>query len=350
MRRVPLFVKPRKSLAAANPGAVSRRPAPAMRGVALASMAILGFAGCASVRDSAKEALPVSVSAANYSQLSDAELYDHVYGSPNARPEPPQAPKPAQPLFYLLLPGEVYPSDVAVGTVYRELEYALETRGYFNAIYHEKAGRMPARIDYLLRVHYGKRPWLTPIVRPDRVTWGNDGLVSNRYKSGLMSEWSFDPRVGLSSEEVLRTLGAFANHSTITVGGIGGGFGMGPGQGLNAFSESAWSSFGSNRQLWRDFGEDGQEARDFYLLVVEAFRTDEVRAMGSRAPCTWITFVAVPADAEQRFSDVLRSMLRTAAPYFGGSTLGPQEYEVPTGKVLMGAPVEVPGPQKRLEP
>ena len=120
----------------------------------------------------------MSVSAANYSELSDAELFDRVNAEANTHPETPSQTVSAKPLYYLMVPGEVYPSDATMDAVYRELELALEPRRYFNVIYQMRAGHTPPRIDYVLRVHYGGRKWLTPTVRPDRIKWGNDGMVS----------------------------------------------------------------------------------------------------------------------------------------------------------------------------
>lgn len=45
----------------------------------------------------------------------------------------------------LLLPGEIYESDVPVDAVYGEIEAALEPRGYFNLIYQKRAGNTHAR-------------------------------------------------------------------------------------------------------------------------------------------------------------------------------------------------------------
>jgi len=293
-------------------------------------MLSLGVTGCASMTDWSKEPLPVSVSAVNYSQLSDEELCARINDPINTQPEAPAVPKLTKALFYLLLPGEVYPNDVTLGAVYRELEMSLEHRGYFNAVYQRRAGHMPTRIDYLLRVHYGKRPWLDPIVRTDRVTWGNDGLVSSRsdrdsmFLVGPSSIW--DPRVGMSQAE---------SDALIRF------FGMGPGS-----NPPPWSYYGMDTLLWRDFGEEDKVSRDFYLFVVEAFKTDDVRIMKKKAPCVWATFIAVPADRGQKYSSVLRAMIQTATPYFGETTHGLQAYEVPPGKVFVGTPVEVPGAQK----
>jgi hypothetical protein len=81
---------------------------------------------------------------------------------------------------------------------------------------------------------------------------------------------------------------------------------------------------------------------DYFLVVVEAFRFDDVDAMDKKAPCVWAVFIAVPADGGQRFSDVLRAMLQAATPYFEETTHGLQIYEVPPGRVIIGNPKEVP--------
>jgi hypothetical protein len=299
---------------------------------ALAAALALGLAGCVSTADVSKMPLPVSVSAANYSQLSDAELFSRVNNdSVNTRPEAPAVPKAAQPLFYLVLPGEIYPSDVSFDEINRELELALEPRGYFNAVYQMRMGRTPARIDYLLRVHYGERLWLKPTVRADRVTWGNDGIMAKRYVISLGSNDQFDPRAGLNPEEesAIRRLLAMPKISPSKYGS-----GENPAD-LNA-----------NEHETRDFGMGMQAAVDYCMVIVEAFKLDDVKAMDRKAPCTWATFIAVQNDWNRKFSDILRTMVQTATPYFGSTTSGLQLYEIPQGKVLVGTPVEVSGQQK----
>ena len=85
--------------------------------------------------------------------------------------------------------------------------------------------------------------------------------------------------------------------------------------------------------------------RDYCLVVVEAFKFSELMAKKDNAPCEWATFVAVPLHTGQNFSNMLQTMAKTATPYFGTTTNGIQEYDLPAGKVMMGEPVEVPGPQ-----
>ncbi len=310
---------------------------------ALAVVSLLGITGCKSMAKWSEEPVPVSVSAANYSQLSDEELYARVHDPTNAPTGAPAVPSPAKPLYYLLLPGEVYPSDVPLDAVYRELEIPLEQRGYFNADYQTKAGHPPPRVDYLLRVHYGERLWLNPTVRWDKVTWGDDGLLADRYKTNLISDTSFDPRVGLSPSEVAGLQRLFGS---LMAGGSAGPSSLSTR--LNGGMTT--HDFGSDQRLWREFGEIGQASSNFYLVVVEAFRFDDVMAKNNRAPCVWAVFIAVPVESGQKFSGVIRAMLQTATPYFGETTHGVQVYEVPPGKVRIGAPFEVPDSQKAAQP
>jgi hypothetical protein len=299
---------------------------------------LLAITGCKSMTSGSKEPLAVSVSAANYSQLSGKELYARLNDPDNLSPEAPAVTKSAKPLFYLLLPGEVYPTDVKMDAVYRELEVSLEPRGYYNYVYQMRAGHTPPRIDYLLRVHFGELYWLRPIVRGDKVTWGNDGIVSSRYMTNLRNDDSFDPRTGLSPEEMTGL------HRLVASLMAGGGASPSSGGGLQGASTA--NAYQMSNSALNDFVDEDKAARDTYVIVVEAFKFDDVRSMKKKAPCAWATFIAVPAEYGRKFSDVYRTMLKTASPYFGGTTHGLQDYEVPAGKVLMGTPVEVPESSK----
>jgi hypothetical protein len=287
----------------------------------LLTVVSLGFAGCSS-GDWSREPLPVSVSAANYSQLSMQERYQRVNATGTDHPTPPEVPVPAHPMFYGFVPGEVYDSDVPIDTVYRELAVPLAHRGYFNVLYEAKAGRLPDRIDYLLRIHCGVRRWRTPTVRTDKVTWGDSGLSSSRpnpdsmYRIGEGS--NYDPRAGLDPHEIVD----LATY-------------------LQSFGTTAGSA---QRQYSVQNLNDGGASRDYAVVVVEAFRFSDVATMKNRAPCVWATFVAVPLHSGQELSGVIRAMARTATPYFGTTSDGLQRFEVPNGNVLVGNPVEVPGP------
>jgi hypothetical protein len=300
----------------------------------LAPFILLLITGCASQRMGSAERVPVTVSAANYSELSGAQLFNELNAPATVPSAPPVVRGPAKAHDYLLVPGEVYPNDVPMGTVYREVESVLEKRGYFNAEYQKKGGRVPGAIDYLLRIHYGKRLWFNPTVRGDGITWGNDGLLANKYTMGLLNDTSRDAREGLSPDD-LRRMGKL-------MGALGAGFGIDAGKGSDMAMVRSYQQ--SNQTFAPDLRSEmgGRASLDFYLIVVEAFRFDDVDSMGKKAPCVWAVFIAVPAEPGHRFSDVLRAMLQTATPYFGETTHGLQIYQVPSGNVILGNPREVP--------
>jgi hypothetical protein len=66
--------------------------------------------------------------------------------------------------------------------------------------------------------------------------------------------------------------------------------------------------------------------REYYLIVVDAFKHADLMKEGKNAKRQWTTFVAAPRQAGQKFSDVLSTMLRVATPYFGENTAGLQMY------------------------
>ncbi len=301
----------------------------------LAPLTVLWIAGCASKATVSDNRLPVSVSAANYSQLSDEQLYNEL-NAPVASPSAaPAVQQPTTAHHYLLVPGEVYPNDVAMDDVYREVESVLEKRGYFNFEFEKRAGRAPTPVDYLMRIHYGERLWLNPTVRGDRITWGNDGLVADRYKTGLISDWERDPREGLSSDDMIGINRLMAS--------LAGGFGMGQKGGRGANSPVSLAYEQANMGIAGPMRDKMQsiESGDYFLIAVEAFRFTDVNAMDKKAPCVWAVLIAVPADKGQKFSSVLQAMLQAATPYFGETTHGLQVYQVPPGRVIMGNPEEV---------
>jgi hypothetical protein len=298
-------------------------------GWALAAIFGLACAGCTSPSGKTSSAA-VSVSAVNYSALTDAEVFNAVHGQANPSPEAPVAAKKDKPAYYLMLPGEVYPSDVPVDSLYHQLGVSLERMGYYNTLLQVRAGR-PLQIDYLFRVHYGIRTWASPVVRPDRVTWGNDGLLAKRYKTLLRNNSEFDPREGLSAAEVE----AMATLSLQVMSN----------------SKPTGSMDGANEIEARTFSEDQRRgasdldmtpaATDFCFVVLEAFRFADVKALNTKAPCAWMIFIAVPNDDGRKFSSLLPSMLKTAEPYYGTTTNGLQVHEIPMGTVQVGRPVEV---------
>lgn len=298
----------------------------------VAALTPLWITGCATTGAGSVERVPVSVSAANYSQLSDEQLFNELNAPIAAPPGVPAVPRPTTAHHYLLVPGEVYSNDVPIDTVYREVAMVLEKRGYFDAAFEKRAGRLPPTIDYLMRIHYGQRLWLNPSVRGDRITWGNDGLISNRYRTGLISEWARDPREGLSPDDMVGISRVF--------GALRGGFGMGQ----KAGSPAALAYEESNMGIAGPISDrmNSIASSDYFLIVIEAFRTDDVDKMDKKAPCVWAVFIAVPADTGMKFSSVLRAMLQAATPYFGETTHGLQVFQVPPGKVIVGNPDVVP--------
>jgi len=272
--------------------------------------------------DWSKEQLPFTVSAANYSQLSEEEIFRRIHDPANKPAMPPALPPaPAAPLFYAFVPEQVYESDVPQETVYRELAVSLAHRGYFNVQYQYRAGYFPKRIDYLLRVHYGVRRWRIPTVRTDKVTWGDDGLVTTRRSGSsafMFGEASAeDPRAGSSPF-------------------------------FYPISEPRKSQYSDPPLVWNpvNYWGNGAETRFYGLIVVDAFRYDEVRTLGWKAPCIWSTFMAAPLQQGQQFSGLLRTLARTATPYFGETADGIQEFDVPPGKVIIGEPVVIPEPPR----
>jgi hypothetical protein len=297
----------------------------------LAATLGLCLSGCVST----KEPLPISVSAANYSKVSGEELYARVNGAANTYPEPQPPAPPAKPLFYAFVPAD-YSADVSMETVFRELAIPLAYRGYFNVVYQVQAGLLPNRIDYLLRVHAGERPWRLPTVRTDKVTWGDDDLTpywhGTAERSGnLIGPYShWDDRAGMSPTDI-STLASYFQDSQLTRSG-------------RNVSSSETQSVGLEEVNGNAY------AHERAIILINAFRFEDVRKMKKDAPCVWSMFISVPLYQGLTFSNVLRTMARTATPYVGETTNGIQIYEVPPGRVLMGEPVEVQGPEKARGP
>lgn len=269
-------------------------------------------AGCAAV-DVSKTPTTVSVSAANYSEVSGEDLYFDINGSPVVTKDlPPPPAEPAKPLFYGIVPGEIYENDLPVETVYRELATPLARRGYFNVVYQADAGLLPRHVDFLLRINFGQRSWRTPTVRYNRVTWGNSGLQdvwtgANGSPSAFFigPEARIDSHAGLSPYEVMRLKQEVGYGSIV-----------------------------------QDLVADNR-ASDYALVEIEAFRFEDVETLRNAAPCVWATFVAVPLHPGQTFSSVLHTMAQASTSYLGTTTRGLQITPIPPGKVILGEPKEV---------
>jgi hypothetical protein len=277
-----------------------------------ATVFLLGVIGCVSTTDSLNEPLHVTVSAANYSQVSGEALFARINAPDNTSPVPPSLSQPSRPVFYVFLAVD-YSKEVPLDTIYRELATPLAQRGYFNVRYQIEAGHVPTRIDYLLRISCGRQNWKVPRVRTDKVTWANDDLEapgrggsSSAYLIGASSKW--DSRAGMSPTEIAD----FASSFQVSQGGMGAGRG--------SFSEQQSIGF-------QDLSADAK-SRNYYLVSVEAFRFEDVRDRKGDAPCIWSTLVAAPFRQGLRLSNVLRPMARAAMPYYGTTTDGLQVFEM----------------------
>jgi hypothetical protein len=300
----------------------------------LAVLFPLFLAGCASQVDFSKVPTDVMVSAANYSQVSGEDLYRMVNDPAATNLAPPRSAVPDKPTFYAFVPGDVYPADVPMETVFQELAVPLAHRGYFNVLYEAQAGYLPKRIDYLLRIVYGELNWRKPTVRTDKVTWGDDGLIAKwaGANGGSRTIWSVGPeshldtdRQGLSPADI-RDLATF----------------------LQAQQGKPGTTYRQTTDLMTALTDD-KTSVDFALIVVEAFKFDDVWHKKDKAPCIWATYIGVPLHNSQNFSKVLRTMARSATPYFGETTDGIQVHDVPPGTVQMGEPTVVPDLQPQTK-
>ena len=61
-----------------------------------------------------------------------------------------------------------------------------------------------------------------------------------------------------------------------------------------------------SNSILNDYAKDDQAGVPYYLIVVEAFKFDDVRTMNKKAPCAWATFIAVQVDHGRKYSDVFR--------------------------------------------
>ena len=275
------------------------------------------------------------MSAANYSKVSGEELYARVNGEANIHPEP-QTPPSRRSLFFTPSFPPITPQMSRWIRFSASWPIPLAHNGYFNVVYQVQAGLLPNRIDYLLRVHAGERPWRLPTVRTDKVTWGDDDLSpywhgTSERSGNLIGPYShWDERAGLSPTDI-STLASFFQDSQLRRSG-------------GNVSASEMQSVG----LEEIYG--GSYAHERAIILINAFRFEDVMKMKKDAPCVWSMFISVPLHQGLTFNNVLRTMARTATPYVGETTNGMQIYEVPPGKVLMGEPIEVQAPEKAPPP
>jgi hypothetical protein len=275
--------------------------------------AVLFLAGCATVPPPRE----VTVSSANYVTTPLDEIAKFIDKPSALNPSAPPLQPLAAPKLYVFVPGETYRSDLPLREICRQLEAVLKRKNYLYLVSEVLSGRRQfAPPDLVLRVHSGERLWRKPVIRVDELTW-NEGLVArhrlNSAGASAVTVWDF--RAGGDDAGLLDVEAALNpdNDPMNAVSGLALALGQPP-------------------------------SRDYFLIVVEAFLFSELKEKKGEARRQWTTFVAVPKEPGQKFSDVLPGLLRTATPYFGETTRGVQVFDQDRAKVKIGIPYEVPNP------
>ncbi len=272
-------------------------------------------------------ALPVSVSSANYAGTPREELRRLAADKPQVNPVALAAGPLATPQSYVFAPGELYESDVPYDVVCRQLAMALAQKGYRNAADVQGRIAQPNKIELILRISSGGRRWREPTVRVDNLSW-RQGLVDRHLSpltvGGAQAAW--EHRSGGNDDALA---GAIQAQNT-----------------------GASASVGAASQVGVQFsGYDS--TRDFFLLVLDAFGSQDLLEKQSRAQRRWTTFVALPREDHRNFSEVLGTMLRVATPYFGETTRGLQMFTDARASVKLGeleildSDVRPPAPEKK---
>lgn len=271
---------------------------------------------------------PVSVSSANYANTSREELLRLEVDKGAINPTTRTLEQLAQPQRYVFFPGELYESDLDYAALCERLAAALAKKGYLNAV--DEQGRVidPQNVDLILRIHAGERDWRVPTVRTDSLLW-RDGLVPRprgRSLTMLGGAVMWNHRAGGNDD----SLGAAARNEAAQGFGFGSAAPSAPDASpLNSGASYALSVANSTQ-------DEYAATREFYLLVVDAFSYADVMKKGDRAKRLWTTFIAAPRQRNERFSDVLATMLRIATPYFGETTSGLQMFDDARAEVTLG--------------
>ncbi len=260
---------------------------------------------------------PVSVSSVNYAATPQEELYRLADEKLKANPATPALQPLATPQRYVFMPGDLYETDLTYEQICERLADTLAKKGFVNAT--DAQGRViqPDKVDLILRVHGGQRLWLNPTVRMNQLTW-RDGLVprpQGRSLTSLGGDVAWDSRAGGNDS----ALGAAAANENAR----GFGFGSTPGSPGGGAPEVAGVA---SQALAMAAPGEYDSTREYYLVVVDAFKHADLMTKGKDAKRQWTTFVAAPRQPGQKFADVLDTMLRVATPYFGENTTGLQMY------------------------
>lgn len=296
----------------------------------LLSAAALALATVAPAQSSSdlKGFAPVSVSSANYRETPRDTLLQMVNRKNALNPAPAELKALATPKYYVFIPGEIFPADLNYEAVCELLTPALAKKGYLNAADPRGIIREPNKVTLMLRVNYGVSLWRTPVVRTEHLAW-DEGLVGKVHDSRSLTKFggekTFDSRAGGNDDSLNAAAQNDANKSSFW--GSGGG-------------ASATAGLPATNLL--NANTDAYDStREFNLIVVDAFDYAELKAKGKSATTLWTTFVAAPVQRNQKFSDALATMLRTAAPFWGETTTGMQVYNDARAEVKIGELVEV---------
>jgi hypothetical protein len=274
---------------------------------------------------------PVSVSSANYRENSWEVVSQSVHTA-NALNPPPRELKPLPaPKYFIFLPGEIFPADLNYEQVCGFLTTALAKKNYLNAADAKGVVRDPNKVSLMLRVNFGVSLWRLPTVRTEHITW-DEGLVGKPHDSRSLTHLGGDivwnNRAGGNDDAL--DAGAKNESAKGLFGGSAGSSGGAPTPPSFTYADSSPTTY--------------ESTREFNLIVVDAFDYAELKSKGKLAKALWTTFVAAPVERGQKFSDVLSTMLRSAAPYWGETTTGMQVFNDARAEVHIGEAVEVKEP------
>ena len=271
---------------------------------------------------------PVSVSSANYRETPREVLIQRVGAKSAINPEANTPPTTTAPSFFVFIPGEIFPADMNYEAVCAELTVALAKKNYINAADAQGVVREPEKVTLMLRVNYGVSLWRLPVVRTEHITW-DEGLVGKPHDSRSLThlggDIAWDSRAGGNDD----ALDAGAKNEAA---GTLFGSSLGSASGAPAAPTATYAT-GSPMAY--------DSTREFNLVVIDAFNYAELKAKGKAAKALWTTFVAAPVMRGQKFSQVFKTMLRTATPYWGDTTLGMQVFNDARAEVKIGEAVEV---------
>jgi hypothetical protein len=304
---------------------------------ALAS--ILAVTGQAS--EDIKGFAPVSVSSANYRTTERAELVRKVSEKNQVNPVLAKSVPRSTPAHYIFMPGEIYESDLTYEQLCKLLTPALASKGFINGSDDLGIIREPDRVELILKVNYGTRPWRRPVVRTEQLTW-RDGLEARPTGRGLQNlggDRLWDSRAGGNDDALTAARENQSSGSAWSKGGGKAGAGAGPDSGG---APSAGVPVVNTGALGLASLTGYEVTRDFHLIAIDAFDYAEVKKDGKTAKRIWTTFVAAPKDPKQPFSEMVSALIRNATPFFGETSSGLQVYTDARAEVKIGESVVVP--------